>query len=107
MGAKNHKQIDGKLLQTDKQFRNLKQKQKEQINEWLYQQYRNLWIEKGRQPHKQYNEEIVAAVMEHIKKAGIWIPEYEVRNYFLSKKNRYRKRVEKELQQKQDIDNKE
>lgn len=102
MSTKNHKQIDGKLLRTDKQFRHLKQKQKEQINEWLYQEYRRLWIENGRQPHKQYNSEIVEAVMIHIEKAGIWIPEYEVRNYFFSRKNRYRKRMEKELQQNSD-----
>lgn len=46
MSAKNHKQINGKLLRTDKQFLHLKQKQKEQINEWLYQEYHRLWIEK-------------------------------------------------------------
>lgn len=97
-GTKNHKQIGGKLLRTDKQFRHLKQRQKEQISAWLYEEYRRLWIEKGHEPHKRNNWKIVAAVMEHIEKADIWIPEYEVREYFYRRKSHYRNRIEKELQ---------
>ena len=36
--------------------------------------------------------------MEHIEKADIWIPEYEVREYFYRRKSHYRNRIEKELQ---------
>ena len=36
---KNHRLIDGKLLQTNKKFSQLKQKQKEWINEILYREF--------------------------------------------------------------------
>ena len=49
------------MLRTDKQFRHLKQRQKETISTWLYEEYRRLWIEKGQEPHKRNNREIVAA----------------------------------------------
>ena len=75
IGTKNHKKVVGKLLRTDKQFRHLKQQQKETISTWLYEEYRRLWIEKGQEPHKRNNREIVAAVMERIEAAGIWLPE--------------------------------
>ena len=70
-GQKIIKRVDGKLLRTDKQFRHLKQRQKETISTWLYEEYRRLWIEKGQEPHKRNNREIVAAVMERIEAAGI------------------------------------
>ena len=98
IGTKNHKKVDGKLLRTDKQFRHLKQRQKETISTWLYEEYRRLWIEKGQEPHKQNNREIVAAVMEQIEAAGIWLPEQEVTHY--------RNRIEKELQPKPEMQDK-
>lgn len=64
MSRKNHKMEAGKLLRTDKQFRHLKQSQKEKINEWLYQEYRTLWLEQNRQPSSMRNGEILVAVME-------------------------------------------
>ena len=36
LSRKNHKMIDGKLLQTDKKYSHLKLKQKEKIAEWMY-----------------------------------------------------------------------
>ncbi len=38
MSQKNHKMTDGKLLQTDKKYVQLKLKQKEKIAEWMFQQ---------------------------------------------------------------------
>lgn len=103
---KNHKKVDGKLLRTDKQFRHLKQRQKETISTWLYEEYRRLWIEKGQEPHKYNNREIVAAVMERIEAAGIWLPEQEVTKYFYRRKTHYRNRIEKELQPKPEMQDK-
>lgn len=100
------KKVDGKLLRTDKQFRHLKQRQKETISTWLYEEYRRLWIEKGQEPHKYNNREIVAAVMERIEAAGIWLPEQEVTKYFYRRKTHYRNRIEKELQPKPEMQDK-
>ena len=35
MSRKNHKMVDGRLLQTDKKYSNLKMAQKEKINKWI------------------------------------------------------------------------
>lgn len=44
--------------------------------------------------------------MERIEAAGIWLPEQEVTNYFYRRKSHYRNRIEKELQPKPGIQNK-
>lgn len=85
----------------DKQFCHLKQRQKEQISEWLYQEYRRLWLETGHEPHKRNDWKIAMAVMEHITAAEIWIPEHEISTYFSRRKNHLRKRMEKEFPPKQ------
>ena len=84
----------------------MKQRQKETISTWLYEEYRRLWIEKGQEPHKYNNLEIVAAVMERIEAAGIWLPEQEVTKYFYRRKTHYRNRIEKELQTEPEISDK-
>lgn len=90
--------VGGKLLRTDKQFKHLKQRQKEAVSLWLYEEYRRLWIETGHEPHKRNNWKIVSAVMERIEAAEIWLPELEVTRYFYRRKAHYRNRIEKELQ---------
>ena len=66
----------------DKQFRNLKQRQKEKINTWLFEKYRRVWLEIGHEPQPRYNQQILSDVMEKIEAAGVWIPEGEVERYF-------------------------
>ena len=86
--------FDGMLIRTDKQFRHLKNSQKEKISNWLYDEYRNVYDKIGQAPDSRRNEEIVSAVYEKIEECGIWIPYYEVEKYYCSKKNKYRKRYE-------------
>lgn len=43
MSQKNHKMTDGKLLQTDKKYVQLKLKQKEKIAEWMFQATRDYY----------------------------------------------------------------
>lgn len=102
MSRKNHQMIDGRLLQTDKPFSQLKQKQKEKINEWLYQEYRVLYRQIGKAPDARHNNKILFAVYEKIEAAEIWIPLGEVEKYFFSRKTAFRKRYEKELNREQE-----
>ena len=97
MSRKNHRMVDGRLLQTDKPFSQLKQKQKEKINEWLYQEYRTIYSQIGKVPDARHNDKILFAVQEKIESAEIWIPFGEVKKYFFSRKNAFRKRYEKEI----------
>lgn len=48
----------------------------------------------------------LAAVMERIEAAGIWLPEQEVTKYFYRRKTHYRNRIEKELQPKPEMQDK-
>ena len=89
--------VDGRLLRTDKQFRHLKQRQRETISQWLYEEYRRCWLKAGHKPLPRDTGKIVAAVMKKIEAAGIWIPEYEIRQYFSRKKSHFKKRIEREL----------
>ena len=97
MSRKNHQVVNGRLLQTDKPFSQLKQTQKEKINEWLYQEYRAVYQQVEKVPDARHNDSIVLAAYSKIEEAGIWIPMGEVEKYFFSRKNAFRKRYEKEL----------
>ena len=46
MSRKNHKMIDGRLLQTNKKYSQLKMKQKEKIAEWMFQVTRDYYMKK-------------------------------------------------------------
>ena len=46
MSRKNHKMIDGRLLQTNKKYSQLKMKQKEKIAEWMFQATRGYYMKK-------------------------------------------------------------
>ena len=94
MSRKNHKMIDGRLLQTNKKYSQLKMKQKEKIAEWMFQATRDYYMKKCTFPSDKHLEEVVDSVYEKIEECGIWIPYYEVEKYYCSKKNKYRKRYD-------------
>lgn len=58
--------VDGRLLQTDKPFSQLKQSQKEKINEWLYQEYSALYRANGKPPDSRYNDAILNAAYRQL-----------------------------------------
>ncbi len=93
---KNHEWIDGKLLQTNKKYSQLKLKQKEKIHEWMYIAFRDSYKKTGRFPGKQEDEDILDAVMQKINDAEIWIPWYEVEKHYKGVKSRLNKRYKKE-----------
>ena len=85
--------IDGRLLQTDKRFDQLKMKQRDKIATWYYEAYRDSFFRNKRLPDRQEDERILDLVIEQIESAGIWIPEYEVEQHFSSKKSKIAQRV--------------
>ncbi len=92
---KNHMMANGKLLQTNKNFSQLKNSQKEKINGWLYEEYEKLWKENGRAPEKHQKEAIINNVYTRIEEAEIWLPLDELYSYYESHINKFRKRYEK------------
>lgn len=85
---KNHtRSSKGQLLQTNKKWSHLKQKQRETISNWL----REAYIEKikvhNRRLKPREHEDVLERVMNKIYDREIWIPEYEVEKYYKGKIN--------------------
>ena len=87
MSMKNHRIVNGQLLQTNKKFSHLYQDQKNRITEWIYEEYRNICVTHGRVPNKEDDVHIVSCVMERITDDKMWIPEGEITIYYRSKKH--------------------
>lgn len=94
MSRKNHKVIDGRLLQTDKKYSNLKLKQKEKIHMWMYEETKLYHDRNGKCPAKKDEDAaVIDAVYARIEKAGIWIPYGEVSKHYHKVKTKLCKRV--------------
>ncbi|MBU4642330.1 transposase [Bacillus toyonensis] len=97
---KNHVLENGRILQTNKKWSHLKQKQKNLIVGWLQEEYR-CFIEVYLRKPKRYEEEyMLDSVMERIQAQGIWIPYIEVKTYFTSKKGKWYRKLENEFENK-------
>lgn len=88
-----HIRSGGRLLKTDKRFRDLKLAQQEIIDAWLFEEYRNIMATTGQIPGAAYNEKIVSATMVRIAEAQIWIPRKEVLAHLRDRKSHYRRRI--------------
>lgn len=97
MSRKNHVMTDRGLLQTDKKFSALKERQKTKIAEWMYEAYRNCYLEFGRIPQKGTEGEVLSYVFQKIDDAGIWILDGEIYQYYRKRKNKLLKRLKKEF----------
>nr|WP_242829406.1 DUF4298 domain-containing protein [Butyrivibrio sp. WCD3002] len=71
----------------NKTFKQLKEKQRVKISEWMYSAYKKQ-VEEGLT-----NDEAIMLVMDKIEKAEIWIPDHEMVQRYNSKKKQYRNRL--------------
>ncbi|WP_456364968.1 hypothetical protein C1N73_34310 (plasmid) [Priestia aryabhattai] len=82
---KNHVYENGRLIQTNKKFSALKQKQKE----WIANELRNRYISAINYPYTKLRtkkrDQILDEVYDLIQKKEIWIPYDEVEKYYFSK----------------------
>lgn len=90
---KNHIKVGGKLLQTNKKWSHLKQKQKESIAALLRKLYINFVSDNGRKPNKEEKETILEDAYSVILEKEIWIPKGEVKKYFCKKIMKYDKQL--------------
>ncbi len=97
MSRKNHKMVDGRLLQMNKRFSALKESQKEKIAQWFYEVYHKFYVESGKLPGKREDESILEYVFQKIEEAQIWIPDGEIYAYYRRKKGKLQKRLEKAI----------
>ena len=83
-----HIEVNGRLVQADKRYNDLKQRQKSQISQWLYDAYKKQVAE------NMTDDEALAPVFDKIDEAQILIPEREIRNIYRSKKTKFKKCME-------------
>jgi hypothetical protein len=79
--------VNGKLLQLNKSFKDLKNSQKHKISEWMYVAYKRQ-IKDGLS-----DDEAFKIVMDKIDEAQIWVPAYEVEQKYISMKKRFKDRI--------------
>lgn len=99
MSQKNHEQINGSLLQTDKKYSHLKLKQKEKIADWMYAKTKEYYEQNDKMPEGEACEKLVDCIYERIEAAGIWIPYSEVLRHYMKRKKDITKRIKRELGQ--------
>ena len=76
---KNHMRINGQLLQTNKKWSHLKEKQKNWIMETARQEYDRFVRERGKLPVHGSKQQLIERIYEVIEAKGVWIPYGEVK----------------------------
>ena len=76
---KNHIRINGQLLQTNKKWSHLKEKQKTWIMEIARREYDRFVRECGKLPVHGSKQQLNELIYEKIEAKGIWIPYGEVK----------------------------
>ena len=82
-----HFKAGGKLLQANKSYSQLKEKQKSKISDWMYEAYKKQ-VREGLS-----DEEALQPVFDRIDQAEIWIPDYEITDRYRSRKKRFESRL--------------
>ncbi|MBQ0139010.1 MAG: transposase [Kurthia sp.] len=86
-----HIKSDGKLLQANKSFSQLKSSQREKIYKWMKSAYIEAVVQNI--PQKKQKNYILDTVEDKIIAADIWIPFYEVEKFYNSKIGQIRKKA--------------
>ena len=90
----NHNSLAYKMrAQPNKTYKDLRQKQKARISDWMFQAVSEYYKEHGKMPEGETAEQITARIYDKIKSLAIWVPYDEVYRVFLSKLPRYEKRI--------------
>lgn len=96
---KNHVYQNGRLIQTNKKFSALKQKQKEWITNELIQRYISAINYPYTKLHPKKRDQILDEVYDLIEEKEIWIPYGEVKRHYFSKIPSFIRKNKKMMQQ--------
>ena len=89
--GKNHVRVNGTLLQTNKKWSHLKQKQKDWIYDTIRKQHSKYLNEVNKLPEKKDKDKLIENVLLKIDERGIWLPSHELKriiNKYIDKLNR-------------------
>ena len=84
-------------MNPNKRFTDLKMKQRELIQEWLYSETLCFYRNNDRMPQKNEREVSLKCVCDKIEAVDIWIPYGEVKKYYLSHLIHFEKRILREI----------
>ncbi|CUB57915.1 hypothetical protein BN2127_JRS10_04316 [Bacillus subtilis] len=101
---KNHVKVNDKLLQTNKKWSHLRQKQKERIADWLRTEHHVFVQTHHRTPKKKEHDDILSVVMDKVNELDIWIPYSEVEKYYKSKHSKWYRRIAKKWNHNSDVE---
>ena len=76
--GKNHVRVNGTLLQTNKKWSHLKQKQRDWIYGTTRSEHEKFIEENNRLPMKAGKKKLIAAIEAKIDERGIWLPSHEM-----------------------------
>ena len=90
----NHHSLAYKMqARPNKTYKDLKQKQKAKISDWMFRSVCEYYEDHGEMPGEEAAAEITARIYDKIKSLAIWVPYDEVHRVFLSKLPRYEARI--------------
>ena len=81
------------MINLNKRFSDLKEKQKAKIAEWLYIETYRFYKGHDHMPYHSEKQAVLDTVYAMIEEAEIWIPYKEVEIYYRSKVSRYKSRI--------------
>ena len=90
----NHHSLAYKMqARPNKTYKDLKQKQRAKISDWMFRFVCEYYEDYGEMPGEEAAAEITARIYDKIKSLAIWVPYDEVHQAFLSKLSRYEARI--------------
>ena len=90
----NHHSLAYKMqAQPNKTYKDLWQKQKARISDWMFRAVCEYYSEYGKMPEGEAVEQIAARIYDKIKSLAIWVPYDEVCRAFQKKLPRYEMRI--------------
>lgn len=93
-----HTSLKAKALKNpNRVFKDLKQKQKDKISNWLYIETYRYYESNKRMPNDIERDAILEIIYTKIKGAAIWIPFEEIAAYYLKRLSQYEIRIQREL----------
>lgn len=90
----NHNSLTYKMqAQPNKTYKDLRQKQKTRISDWMFRAACEYYKEYGKMPGEEAAEPITARIYDKIKSVAIWVPYDEVCRAFRANLPRYETRI--------------
>jgi len=79
--------------QPNKTYKDLKQKQKAKIADWMYRETLQFYLTNSRMPDEAECEQICRCVFQKIESQAIWVPYEDVKSVYMVRQEKYAVRI--------------